>query len=61
MVIYTYMYVCLYVYVQVQDINFVLQFGKNFVLSGGKLSGGVNGEGIQYYKLLVNELLSRGI
>ncbi|OWM69232.1 hypothetical protein CDL15_Pgr025419 [Punica granatum] len=31
------------------------------ILPRGKLSGGVNREGIQYYNLLINELLSNGI
>ncbi|KAK4791377.1 hypothetical protein SAY86_031790 [Trapa natans] len=31
------------------------------ILPGGKLSGGVNMEGIQFYNQLINELLSNGI
>ncbi|KAK9154605.1 hypothetical protein Sjap_002085 [Stephania japonica] len=48
----------------VKDIGFdAYRFSISWsrVLPKGKLSGGVNREGIQYYNNLINELLSKGI
>jgi len=35
-------------------------FFKNYSYQGGKLSGGVNQEGIKYYNNLINNLLANG-
>ena len=38
----------------------LLGMNINFCYSGGKQSGGVNKEGINFYNSLINELLSKG-
>ncbi|CAK9328041.1 unnamed protein product, partial [Citrullus colocynthis] len=53
-----------------EDVSIMKQIGFNAyrfsiawsrILPKGKLSGGINKEGIEYYNNLINELLSRGI